>query len=154
MTTTEQKPRRSFPGVIQSIVDKTGAAGPYFTITFNPRPGLKYPDSFHGRDMALKEGFKAGDNVVLTLQQGKPKKENPQYESEWWWDVVGIERAEAAPAPEIIAPAKPPAETQRVALGEREATIMAAHLENIRADCYLAASIISAARALLGKTRH
>ena len=156
--TQEQKPRRSFPGVIQSIVDKTGAAGPYFTITFNPRPGLKYPDSFHGRDMALKGNFKAGDNVVLTLEQGKPKHNDPQYEADFWWDVMGIEKAEPEPArvhpkPEAVAPAKQELEKPPQSYwDEKNQQIAAAHLENIRLGSWSNAINYLIARAELTKS--
>ena len=163
MTTAEQKPRRTFQGIIQSIADKAGTSAPYFTITFQPRPGMKYPDYFHGRDMALKEGFKAGDDVVLTLEQGKPKegKDAPQYEADYWWNVIGIEKA-APPKPEAVAPAQLPGVAGAVRPagipGDREAAIARAHGENmaaaeahLRATAYECATHLAVLRAELAK---
>ena len=169
MTTTEKKPQRPFQGIIQSITDKVSKAKPteanptgewpYFTIALNPRPGMKWADSYNGRNMALKEDFKPGDSVILTLQQGKPK----ETEGEFWWDVVGIERVIIPETVKPITPAKTEGEPQKAAPLEKRAPafesdqerrdkrIAQAHLENIRADCQLAASIISAARAILSK---
>ena len=155
MTTTE-KPRRTFQGTIQGIADKQGSRGPYFVLEFPPPPKMKYPEAFTAWDMALKGEFKVGDNVLLTLEQGNQRKENPQYENDWYWNIIAIAKAEP------VAPAKTPEvakETRVMGIpGEREAAIalahqenMAAHEEQMRATAYLGAVIIGAIRAYLSK---
>lgn len=101
MTTTE-RPRRQLVTVIQGITEKVGARGPYRVIETPPRPGLKWSDWWNVWDPKLANGFRVGDQVVLTLEQDKPKKSNPQYEGDYWWTVVGITRADS------ISPAKTP----------------------------------------------
>ena len=97
--TTEQKPRRTFQGVIQSIGEEKRGEVISLVVMLAPRPGMEWADRFSGRDLSLKEGFKPGDSAVLTLARGRPKVAAPQSRKDYWEDIVGITRAEVTPSP-------------------------------------------------------
>ena len=92
---TTEKITRQVTATIQSLAQKEGAGGPYVTITTPPRTGRKFPDNYNVWDTALVEGFKVGDLVTLTLQQGKSRTDNPQSEWDYYWDVVKVAYATA-----------------------------------------------------------
>ena len=118
---------------------------------------MEWPDRFSGRDLALKEGFKPGDNVILTLARGRPKVAAPQSAKDYWEDLVGIahasppsveslDKAQPAPLnPREASEGTPPAKNGLGVVPEkslsREEEIARLNRLKVRATCILAASI-------------
>ena len=87
---------REVQTVIQAITPPSTQKA-YFVIEVSPAPPLKWPIKHNVLDGKLMEGLKVGDSIILTFQRGKPKKANPQEDKDWYQDIVGITRVQAAP---------------------------------------------------------
>lgn len=106
---TQEKVVKQLEAVIQALSEKTGPKGSYWAIEIPPIPPSKFPAHFQVFNASLLEGLQVGDTVLLTLERGREKKPNPQYFSDYYWDVIDIDGADLIKAIEkAAAKNKPP----------------------------------------------
>ena len=103
--------RKQEATTIRSITPPVGTEVDWLLETL-PIPPSKFPGKFKvGAE--LVKGLKPGDAVMLTLERGGAKKDNPTKDWDYWWNLVAIEQG----TKEVKPPPAPGAETLKPSPG-------------------------------------